>query len=754
MPTDLVELLISYYFYFVSGKTKNENSLVLSFPTVFRRQAFRSDPLGYLNQPPSFHKPRRPNLPAQAMPSMASSAAFSHAGISHPRFLHAKPACPPKPVPAQRPSRPELISAASTPRTSQAELRPDSKNASALSAELRRLARAGRLPSALSLLDHLSHRGVPATASAFATLLSACRSLLHARQIHAHLRIHGLDTNEFLLARLVELYITLGATDDARGVLDGMQQHGATAYSWNALLHGHVRWGRGEAAGPVADAFAEMRAAGANANEYTYGCVLKSISGSARPSMTMATATHATLVKNAFAGAPGMLMTGLMDVYFKCGKVKLAVRVFEEMPERDVVAWGAAIAGFAHKGMKREALEHFRWMVEDGVKVNCVVLSSIVPVIGELRARNLGREVHGFVLKKFGNRKDVAKVQAGLVDMYCKCGDMISGRRVFYNSKKRNAVSWTALMSGYASNSRPDQALRCIAWMQQEGIRPDLIAVGTVLPVCTKLKALREGKQLHAYALRRWFLPNVSLCTSLITMYGTCDHLEYSHRVFHDMDKKTVQAWTALVDANLKNGDPFTAMDLFRSMLLTNRRPDAVAITRMLSACTDIGALRVGKEVHRQVLQLRMEQLPLVAAEVVNMYGRCGDLKAAQRVFNRTESKGSMTCTAIIEAYAVNQRHKDALHLFTWMLSNKFVPTKATFDVVLKICEAAGLHDEALGIFNSMVQEYKLETSQENFDCIIRLLTDAGRISEAQRFADLKSTLFNLPTPLLNSEQE
>ena len=81
-----------------------------------------------------------------------------------------------------------------------------------------------------------------------------------------------------------------------------------------------------------------MRAAGASANEYTYGCVLKSISGSARPSMTMATATHATLVKNAFAGAPGMLMTGLMDVYFKCGKVKLAVRVFEEMPERDMIA--------------------------------------------------------------------------------------------------------------------------------------------------------------------------------------------------------------------------------------------------------------------------------------------------------------------------------------------------------------------------------------------------------------------------------
>ena len=43
------------------------------------------------------------------------------------------------------------------------------------------------------------------------------------RQIHVHLHVHGLDTNEFLLARLADL--TLGATDDARRVLDEMHQH-------------------------------------------------------------------------------------------------------------------------------------------------------------------------------------------------------------------------------------------------------------------------------------------------------------------------------------------------------------------------------------------------------------------------------------------------------------------------------------------------------------------------------------------------
>ncbi|KAL6642373.1 hypothetical protein ACP70R_020554 [Stipagrostis hirtigluma subsp. patula] len=174
------------------------------------------------------------------MPSMASSSSSSLATMRHPRFLPAEPLAPPKhfvpPAPAQQQApRAHLAAAAAafSPGTSQAELRTESKNAHALSSELRRLARAGRLRSALSLLDHLSHRGVPASASAFAALLSACRSLPHACQVHAHLRVHGLDSSEFLLARLVEFYLALGAADDVRQVLDGMPR--ATAHSWNAL---------------------------------------------------------------------------------------------------------------------------------------------------------------------------------------------------------------------------------------------------------------------------------------------------------------------------------------------------------------------------------------------------------------------------------------------------------------------------------------------------------------------------------------
>ncbi|KAL3574156.1 hypothetical protein D5086_024769 [Populus alba] len=70
--------------------------------------------------------------------------------------------------------------------------------------------------------------------------------------------------------------------------------------------------------------------------------------------------------------------------------------------------------------------------------------------------------------------------------MYCKYEDMDSGWRVFYGSRERNPICWTALMSSYVSNGRLEQALRSVVWMQQESYRPDVVTVATVIPVCAK----------------------------------------------------------------------------------------------------------------------------------------------------------------------------------------------------------------------------------------------------------------------------
>ncbi|KAL0921465.1 hypothetical protein M5K25_008541 [Dendrobium thyrsiflorum] len=588
-----------------------------------------------------------------------------------------------------------------------------SKNPKSIYRDIQRLARQGKLREVLTVLDYLDHRGIPVNPTTFSALLSAAsqlKSLSLTRQIHVHLRINGLQRNEFLLTKLVEAYAACGSPKHAKLVFSELSP--STVYPWNALLRGNLtggsRWGH------------EFR-------RFT--------------STKRRDEIHALLVKNEFAGAPLLIKTGLVDMYFKCSRIGMAMKMFDEIPEKDIVSWGTAIAGFAHNKLRWEALECFRWMASEGIEPNSVVITSVLPIIGELSKRDLGTEVHCYVLKRFRNYVKMVSIHSGLIDMYCKCKDMGSARRVFYASSERNEVSWTALMSGYASNNRLDQALRTIVWMQQEGIKPDVVSIATVLPVCARLKAWRQGQEIHGYSLKHGFLPNVSVETSLITMYSECGRIASCCRVFDGMQWKNVIAWTALIESYLRSSSPACALKVFRSMVTANRRPDAVILCRILRASGELEALKLGKEIHAQAYKLKMEMIPLLVGEIVSLYGKCRDIKRAQKVFDHVQAKGSLTWTAIIEAYSHNKLFKEALNMFDRMVLDGYSPNHFTFDVVFSVCDEAGLANEALKVFEAMIQKYKLNATKEQFDCMIGLLTRVGRTDEAQQFVQLRSRL-------------
>ncbi|GAB2225558.1 hypothetical protein Droror1_Dr00006355 [Drosera rotundifolia] len=146
--------------------------------------------------------------------------------------------------------------------------------------------------------------------------------------------------------------------------------------------------------------------------------------------------------------------------------------------------------------MPRRAVEYVTVMLEEGFEMNLVVLPTVLSVIGDLGELNLGKEIHGYVVKTNGYSQD-SFAQSALVDMYCKCGDMESGKKVFCGSKERSLVSWTALMAVYSANGLHQDALKSMICMQQEGFRPNVVTLVTLVPACTMLRALKRGKEIH-----------------------------------------------------------------------------------------------------------------------------------------------------------------------------------------------------------------------------------------------------------------
>ncbi|KAK2988012.1 hypothetical protein RJ640_011275 [Escallonia rubra] len=611
------------------------------------------------------------------------------------------------------------------------------RNPHAIYKEIQQFAHQNKLKEALTILDYLDKKGIPVNPTTFSSLIAACvrlKSLSQGKVVHAHIRINGLEDNEYLRTKLVHMYTSCVSIEDASRMFDEMPSR--SVYPWNALLRGNVVAG-GRQYREVLYTFKQMREFGVELNVYTFSCLIKSFAGSS--ALYEGLKTHALLVKNGLV-ASSILRTSLIDMYFKCGKIKLARCVFEEMDERDIVLWGTMVSGFAHNRLQREALDYVKWMIREGIYPNSVILTMLLPVIGEVWAHRVGKEVHAYVVKTKEYSKQLF-IQSALIDMYCKCGDMGSGRKVFYGSMERNAISWTALMSGYVSNGRLEQALRSIVWMQQEGFKPDVVTVATVLPVCGKLRALKQGKEIHGYVVKNGFLPNVSISTSLMMMYSKCGVLDYASKLFHSMERRNVIAWTAMIESHIESGALHNALGVFRLMQLSKHRPDSVAIARMLSACGGLKVLKLGKEIHGQVLRRGFNSVPFVSAEIVKMYGTCGAKDKAKQAFDAIPVKGSMTWTAIIEAYGYNGCFQEAIDFFKQMTSKGSSPNHFTFKVVLDICDQAGLADEACQIFDLMTRRYKIKACEEHYSTIIELLTRTGRTEEAQRFIQLRSSL-------------
>ncbi|XP_031475241.1 pentatricopeptide repeat-containing protein At1g71460, chloroplastic [Nymphaea colorata] len=564
----------------------------------------------------------------------------------------------------------------------------NTKNPTGISRQIRRFCKQGNLGKALAVLDYAEKRGTPVSIAAFAALLIFCtkaKCLKEGKQVHVHIRINGLEENEFLCSKLVSMYAACGSMEDSKLVFSKLQTR--SVFPWNNLLRGSVI--NGGHSKDVLGIFSHMREAGVEPNVYTFSCLLKRIAGSS--ALRHGKMIHAHLVKTGLF-SDSIIQTVLMDMYFKCGKVYLARQLFDEMRERDIVLWGAAIAGFAHNGLRREAIDSFREMLNHGHVPNSVILTSIIPVCGDMGLIMHGKEIHCFLIKT-GYFKHIF-IHASLVDMYCKCDDLVLGRRVFYAFRQRNVVTWTALISGYAHNGMLDRALKSVIWMLQEGVKPDLVTVATIIPICSELKALRTGKEIHCYALKKGILPNVSIATSLIVMYSKCGVTRSSLNLFEKMEKRNAITWTAMMESLARDDRLHDALDMFRSMQLSKHRADSVTVCRGLNLCAEVRALKLGKELHAQVLKKKIESNPSVSAEIVRMYAKCGHIQTAKQVFDAIASKGLITWTTIIEAYGMNNLSMEAFALFEQMKEDGFSPNHFTYAVLIEICRNCGLREK------------------------------------------------------------
>lgn len=325
-----------------------------------------------------------------------------------------------------------------------------------------------------------------------ASLLQACantRTLAEGKQLHARILITGMKQTLILGTKLVNLYAIWGSFREAEIAFQRIPK--LNVYACNALIRGYVKHGY---CGEALELYDKMQQEGVAPDNFTFPFVLKACTELS--ALQQGIEVHDCIARSGFESNV-VVGNGLLDMYGKCGLIGEARQVFEKLPEKDVVSWTALITGYIQIGQIDEAWKLFYGMQKEGVEPNSVTVATVISACAVQGALQHGKEIHGYLLKR-GFECDIF-VGSALVDMYAKCGCVNDARDVFDKMPERNVISWNGMIGGYTQNGYANEAVEIFRQMRLAGIKPNSIAISSVLPSCSRLSSLQKGKEIHDY---------------------------------------------------------------------------------------------------------------------------------------------------------------------------------------------------------------------------------------------------------------
>lgn len=217
----------------------------------------------------------------------------------------------------------------------------------------------GPYEAAISLYHQMLEYGLAPDNFTFPFVLKACSALSaieEGRNIHEHAIRTGWETDVFVGAALIDMYAKCGCVRSAREVFDKIEERDAVL--WNSMLAAYSQNGHPDESLALCS---EMALAGLRPTEATLVTVISASADIA--ALPQGKELHGFSWKHGFE-SNDKVKTALVDMYAKCGSVKVARNLFEQLKEKRVVSWNAIITGYAMHGHANEALDLFEEMKE------------------------------------------------------------------------------------------------------------------------------------------------------------------------------------------------------------------------------------------------------------------------------------------------------------------------------------------------------------------------------------------------------
>lgn len=480
--------------------------------------------------------------------------------------------------------------------------------------------------SALKIFKEMRKMGVEINNFTLTTVIAACAQpnmIEESIQIHCFILKAGFNLDSAVGAALINMYSKVGAVNLSETMfkeVENLQDHG----TWAAMASSFAQNQNSEGAIQL---FQKMLQKSLRPDKFCTSSVLSIIG-----CLYLGIQVHCYTLKTGMA-LFNSVGCSLLTMYSKCGNLEDSYRVFREIPEKDNVSWASMIAGFAEHGFADQALKLLREMLSEEIILDNMTLNACLTACSSLQSLQIGMEIHCYALR--AGLGDDRLVGGALVTMYSKCISLKLARSVFNVLPQRDQVAYSSLVSGYAQNGYIEEAFLLLRYMLMSDLAIDSFTISSIIGSIALLSKSSFGTQLHTHIIKTGLDSDVSVGSSLLTMYSKYGSIEDCCKAFDQIEEPDLIGWTAMIVSYAQHGKGAEALRVYELMKNEGIRPDSVTFVAVLSACSHSGLVEEAYlHLHSMAKDYGLKPGYRHYACMVDLLGRAGRLKDAEKFIN------------------------------------------------------------------------------------------------------------------------
>ncbi|KAJ3685280.1 hypothetical protein LUZ61_014444 [Rhynchospora tenuis] len=262
----------------------------------------------------------------------------------------------------------------------------------------------------------------------------------------------------------------------------------------------------------------------------------------------------------------------------------------------------------------------------------------------------------------------------------------------------------------------------------------------SLIKLCRVQRAVPQGCRVYARIISLEKHINLPIGNCLLHMLMWFEKLLTARIVFDKMTERDVFSWNVIISGYGKAGFLDEAVDLYQRMLWVCVKPDIYTFAGVLRCCGGLPDLRRGKEVHAHVYRFGYGSEVDLSNALITMYGKCGNLVSARRVFDGMPVRDCISWNAMITGYFENYKNDEGIELFLTMVGLSLEPSLFALTSVISHCLLGlgkALHGYTIKtgfaldvtVCNSLIKMYSTSNQMDEAEKVFSRIKDRELIS-------------------------